>query len=327
MDANTRRLIRQLVEDKIVAGISYAYVAKNQNELYFEGVQGVIDPYDSIPLTPAMQYDLASVSKVVGTTNRILQLIEEGRLSLDTKVKTILPRFISDEITIRNLLFHNAGLPADLSDKDSLTSDNIVDRVYSAELISKPGEVIRYSDLGYILLGFIIEAIDGCTLEESFRKNIFDPIGMNSTSYFPLSKKNCVPTEITKARGCIQGETHDRKGYYLKQAGSAGIFATLGDLVLFVRSLLFGENPILKKETIDYLFEVGDDERTLGWRTDIGEKTLYHTGFTGTSILIDFKHGDALIMLANRVHPNRDNQEFIDRRKIIDRTFIENHTR
>lgn len=327
MDSNTRQLIQQLIEDKVVAGISYAYVAKNCNELYYEGVQGVIDPFNRIPLSPAMQYDLASVSKVVGTTNRILQLIEEGKLSLETKVQTLLPRFRSDVITIRNLLFHNAGLPADLADKDSLTADNITDRVYGAELVSKPGEVICYSDLGYILLGFIIEAVDGCTLEESFRKNIFDPIGMNNTSFFPRSKENCVPTEVTEQRGCIQGETHDRKGFYLKQAGSAGIFSTLSDLVLFVRSLLFDERSILKKETIDYLFEVGDDERTLGWRTDIGEKTLYHTGFTGTSILIDFKHGDALIMLANRVHPNRDNQEFIDRRKIIDRTFIENHTR
>lgn len=305
--------INDAVDNGVVSGISAAIINKEGTEFYFKGKMGQVDPYDKIDLSAGMQYDMASCTKVVATTTRLFQLIEEGKLSLDDKVSDYLERFRFKDVKISNLLLHNSGLPSDMEDKDSLTKDNIVDRIYATDLVNEIGKVTAYSDIGYILLGFIIEKIDGCNLSETYTKHVLEPLKMYDSGYHIKDINMVVPTEISAQRGLIKGVAHDRKGYLLgDDCGSAGLFCTISDVAKFVRSYLYRENALLSEKTVELMLKTNVGDRSYGWEKRYGDDILYHTGFTGTSILMDFKNGEGLVLLTNRVHPSRNNMAYID---------------
>ncbi len=149
--------LRSLVEAKTLWGFSLAFVNERKIFLSYDGVMGQIPPYDRLPVKAGLCYDLASLSKVVGTASRIMQLVAEGAFTLDTPVKNLLPGFRHKCITVENLLLHNSGLPAEIADKQTLTRDNILDRLFQTEPVREPGTRFIYSDVGYILLGQIIK--------------------------------------------------------------------------------------------------------------------------------------------------------------------------
>ena len=317
-----QNIINQAVIDGVVPGISYAIVTEDTIQCHYVGHLGSLKPFDTMPLNGNYRYELASCSKVIGTTVRILQLIEQGKLAFDQSVQSVLPRFRFAEVTIANLLLHNSGLPGEMQNKYELNAENIVDKIYAVDLIHPVGKVTEYSDIGYILLGFIVEVIDQLGLNDSFQQHIFHPLKMMNTGYIVSDKSLCVPTEVHPKRGLIQGETHDSKGWLLKQGGSSGVFATLTDVSIFVQSFLRCEKFVLSKDTIELLLNTEYGGRTYGWLTTYGKHTLYHTGFTGTSILLDFNRKKGLVLLTNRVHPNRDNQQYLNIRNIINDVFM-----
>ncbi|QAT41605.1 serine hydrolase [Clostridium sp. JN-9] len=286
-------------------------------------------------------YDLASLSKVVSTTTIILMLIEQGRITLQTKVSDILSSFKHKDVTILNLLTHTSGLPSDIQDykKFCSTREDLINSVYNTELEYETGKKVMYSDIGYILLGLIAEKTIG-KLDEFFKNNIAKPLNMENTFYNPVKevRSKCAATEITKARGCIKGIVHDGKAYMLNGvSGHAGLFSTVGDLGRFCRMILNEGMPdgvtherILSKNSIMLMskcYTTGLNERRgLGWQlkdnlSSMGdlasECSIYHTGFSGTSILIDFKNQMAFILLTNRIHPTRENKELIKLRRNI----------
>lgn len=183
-----------------IYGSSYSISTGNEIIKKFIGTQG--DGKYNVPIKEGMIYDLASLTKVVGTTTRILQLIADGKLGLKTRVGQILTNLNYSEIMIENLLLHNSGLPADVSNAKFLTKEELVKEIKEVSLIKKPGIETIYSDLGFIILGWVIEKIDG-NLKNSFDKNIFRPLKMKDTGYNlsgnPLSKY--VPTENEIRRG------------------------------------------------------------------------------------------------------------------------------
>lgn len=289
-----------------------------------EGVQGVVAPWAHRRLEAGMLYDLASVTKVVGTTTRILQMIQEGRLSLFTPVSWVLGQFRYPDITVEHLLLHNSGLPAEVRDKRTLTRDNILPRLFETEPESLPGERFCYSDPGYMLLGLMIKALDGESLEAVMGKAIFSPLKMRQTSYHPKADiERFVPEEYTQARGMICGEVHDSKAYLLGESGSAGLFSTLEDLMVFARALTRRDDRLFRREIFELLDKVEVYGRTLGWSVEYGPYTLYHTGFTGTSILIDMEKRESFILLTNRIHPTRDNSRFLEWRKRLNQMWLE----
>ena len=315
--------IQELINDKQVPGVSYSFVDTNNIEEHYLGNQGYVDPF-LIPLSKDMYYDVASVSKVVATTTRILQLLEENKLTLDTKVSSILSKFKHQDVTIENLLMHNSGLATDLKDKTNLTKEKILTEVYTTPLEYPTGEKAIYSDIGFILLGEVIVAIDKISLEETMQKHIFQKLNMNHTSYIVTDdKKLYVPTEYKADRGgFIQGETHDTKGYLLGPSGHAGIFSSLYDLSLFAQAF-FKPNTLLKPETIELLKEKTVHGRGLGWEKKYGDQIINHTGFTGTSMVIDLDKQQAFVFLTNRVHPSRDTPQFLEERNNLNILFTE----
>lgn len=278
-----------------------------------------------VPNTIDTIYDCASLSKVIVTTILVMQLIDKGVITLETKLKTHLNR-LKHDITVYDCMTHSSGLPADIPNAKGLRNKKDVEEyVFNVDVSYKTGDKIIYSDIGYILLGFMLEEITGLSISEQAKQNIFIPLGMKNSSYSPDPLK-CAPTELREDDvfyGMLQGQVHDEKSFALQGlSGHAGLFSTVQDISLFMMSILQNDEKILSKQAVDSLFLVRETyqssyliQRALGWDkpTKGGtsgqytnfEETIIHTGFTGCNMWIDRKHKLGFVMLSNGVHPKR----------------------
>ena len=271
-------------------------------------------------------YDLASLTKVVGTTTAAMVLYDQGRLDLNAPVSTYLPAFSGgwkDSVTVRQLLTHRSGLP---SGRDlwrvARTPDEARAAVLSTNLECKPGQCYIYSDLGADVLGFVIEAISGESLDVFLHDKVFEPLGMTDTFFRPADSLTyrIAPTEIAPPRGYpLQGQVHDENAYALGGvAGHAGLFSTAADLSIFAQMMLNGGSyngvRILSDTTVALFTHRAAGTRALGWDTADGDggsgkfldsRAYGHTGYTGTSIWIDPERQMFVLLLTNRVHAAR----------------------
>jgi len=270
-------------------------------------------------------YDLASLTKVVGTTTAIMILFDEGKIHLDDSVVKFIPEFTGgdkDAVTIRQLLEHRSGLPAgrDLW-RIAHSPEEARAAVIATPLIAKPGAQYEYSDLGADMLGFVVEKVSGQTLDQFLAARVFAPLGMHQTRFRPDAslRGRIAPTEINPPRGYpLRGEVHDENAYALGGvAGHAGLFSTASDLAIFAQMMLnggeFNGTRIVADSTVK-LFTTrtkAPGTRALGWDTCDGEygcgkymgtESYGHTGYTGTSLWIDPEHEMFVILLTNRVH-------------------------
>jgi CubicO group peptidase (beta-lactamase class C family) len=193
-------------------------------------------------------YDLASLTKVVGTTTAVMILFDEGRIHLDDRVSQYIPEFTGggkENVTLRLLLEHRSGLPAG-RDLWRITHSATEARaaVIATPLVAQPGQTYEYSDLGADMLGFVVEAASGQTLDRFLATRVFGPLGMSDTRFRPDAslRGRIAPTEVTPPRGYpIRGEVHDENAYALGGvAGHAGLFSTASDLSIFAQMLLDG---------------------------------------------------------------------------------------
>lgn len=308
--------LTELMQQSNISGISAAKIGVT-NETYYLGAMGKIPPFSSIPVSKGMLYDMASLTKVIGTTTRILQLVDMSVVNLSMEVCEILPEFPMLTMTIEALLLHRSGLPVDFEDKRIFTEETVSS--FLRAFTPSNQEETMYSDIGFLLLGLIIERLDNQTLEESFQEAIFEPLGMTRTTYYPDLHSLILPTEVTPSRGVILGRVHDSKANrWPRPAGSAGLFAPLEDIIRFAQAVLSNKkcdgSVLFSQVTYDFLKSVTFSNRTLGWEKPFGEGIIYHTGFTGTSIGIDLNRQRGLILLTNRIHPSRENPEFLTNR-------------
>lgn len=277
-------------------------------------------------LTDRTIYDLASLTKVVGTTTAAMILFDEGRLVLDEKLSHYLPKFTGgnkDNVTIRQLLMHRGGLPAgrDLW-RHAHTPEEAKELIYQVPLEYRPGSGFVYSDLGADLLGMAIESIVGEGLDVYLKWRVFDPLGMNDTGFRPAdsTRYRIAPTEVSPPRGYpLKGEVHDENAYALGGvAGHAGLFGSAADLAVFAQMLLNGGIyngvRIMSDSTIKQFTARAAGSRALGWEVGDGKHgagsylhdgAFGHTGFTGTSMWIDPEREMFVILLTNRVHAAR----------------------
>ena len=334
-----KELLSEGVKNKHFPGASYAII--NKDGLLHSDFVGYKQTYPEKILNKGNEiYDCASLTKVISTTTMIMKLIEEDKLSLDSKVISFLPIFKHQDITIYHLLTHTSGLPADIPKAKALKNkDDVVSKVFEFDLINEVGKHIVYSDIGFILLGFIIEKITNKPLNEYAKEIIFSPLNMQDTSYKP-NKELCAPTEYRDDdiyKGLLQGQVHDEKSFALNGiSGHAGLFSTPKDIAKFILSILNNDEVILRKETVDKLFKLRETDtgktgnllmRALGWDkpTKGGtagdnvsfEDTIVHTGFTGCNMWIDRKKGIGFVMLSNAVHPKREKNGIIRYRNKI----------
>lgn len=315
-------VINNSLATQAVYGVSYSLIGLEQNEQHYLGYQG--SGADKIAIRPDLEYDLASLTKVVGTTTRVLQLLEVGKLHLTDQIGNFLSGLNYPELTIEQLLLHNSGLPADITNHAQLTRPELVAQIKQAELIYPTGSQTVYSDLGFILLGWIIATIDG-DLAASLSKHVFEPITMQQTGYNLTDRPavDFVPTENLPERGgIIRGKVHDQKAFLLAgQSGHAGLFSTLTDLSKFAAMYLhhgiYKGKQILQPASFTLLQHYYQNGRTLGWQrwSPQGMK-IWHTGFTGTSIALDLEQQTGFVCLTNRIYPHRQNQAWLKWRKL-----------
>ena len=282
------------------------------------------------PSTEAMTvdtvFDMASITKPVATATSIMQLIEQGKLSLLDKVGTLFPSFGQNEkdtITVQDLLLHRSGLIADNAMSDYQDGpEKAWERICELKLTSPVGTAFKYSDVNFIVLGKIVEKLSGKTLKDFSNETIFQPLGMAKTSFLPSDdlKAKCAPTEQREGRW-MQGEVHDPRAYALGGiAGHAGLFSTAEDIALYAKMMLrkgSSGTKILSPSTVATMtqaYTVPGGIRGLGWdkrtgfsinRGDLLSPSAFgHGGFTGNVLWIDPDLNLFFIFLSNRVHPN-----------------------
>ncbi|WP_148086407.1 serine hydrolase [Micromonospora sp. HM5-17] len=290
-----------------------------------------------IPMRPDTIFDLASISKLF-TTVVALQLAERGRIDLDAPVVRYLPEFAAggkSAVTVRMLLTHTAGLPAFLPLWSTYPTRE--ERIAAALATpfaagASPGGQYIYSDLGLIALGVLVERVAGRPLDELVASQITRPLGMSDTGYnpSPALRHRIAATEYQPyaGRGMVWGEVHDENAWALGGvAGHAGVFSTAGDLAVFCQMLLnggeYGGVRILREETVRAMLvnynaalesSYPESDRGLGlelnkhwYMAGLASPVGFgHTGFTGTSLVVDPLSRTFLIVLTNRVHPDRN---------------------
>ena len=286
-------------------------------------------------------FDMASVSKSVGTAISVMQLVEQGKIRLTDNVAMYIPGFNGYEnpengrktdIRVIDLLTHSSGLPpyapaAQLVEKyGSPSPEGLLEYISTCKRDFAPTTKFQYSCLNFITLQHIVQNISGVSLAEYARKNIFDVLGMKHTSYNPPKEHYpmIAPTEKQADGSVILGKVHDPLARLLNDgnSGNAGVFSNANDLAVLAAALMNGGEyngkRILGSLTVEAMTRVpaGLEHigRSLGWdnyssyASNNGNlfhpvKTYGHTGYTGTSFVVDPVSKTAVILLANRVHP------------------------
>ncbi|MFC1230253.1 MULTISPECIES: serine hydrolase domain-containing protein [Streptomyces] len=297
------------------AGWAVRYAAYDERT----GTAVELPPGDRVPMTVDTPFDLASLTKLF-TSVAAVQQIERGTLGIDARVGAYLPDFpaaVRHGVTVRQLLTHTSGLRPELPLYDCADDAERLARLRAEQPIGVPGTYC-YSDLNMLLLQHLLERLTGRTLDTLVRDGITRPLGMTATGFGPCP--GAAATEDQRRprakadRGMLRGEVHDENAWALGGvAGHAGLFSTGPDLAVFCRTLLaggsYGPARILGPDLVDLLLTPPG----LGFALDqpwfmgelAGRGAAGHTGFTGTSLVLDRATDTYLVLLANTVHPRR----------------------
>jgi uncharacterized protein YbbC (DUF1343 family)/CubicO group peptidase (beta-lactamase class C family) len=280
-----------------------------------------------VPMTLNTIFDIASLTKPLGTTLAVMALVERGAVKLDAPLGRYLSEFRGatfEQVTIRRILEHTAGF-SDLPAAGTLNGGfpAAARALAHRPLDYPPGTGFQYSDTGFILLGELVRRVTGDPLDRYLERVVFRPLGLTDTSFHPstLQRARVAPTEF--AHGLLlRGQVHDPRARQLGGvAGHAGMFSTAADLARICRMLLrggeLGGRRIFKPATVQLMWKRGPDaegNRALGWDVSSSfSRTLApffpidsvgHTGFTGTAVWIDPPTRTYMVLLTNRVHPS-----------------------
>ena len=341
-DGNRLRVVDSLVEAAIAERQlpgAVVLVGRGDREV-------LLRAYGNRAVAPAREamttdtiFDLASLTKAVVTATSVMMLVEQGRLRLTDRVSTYIPEFArygKEDITIRHLLTHVAGLRPDLDLTLEWQGYDRAITLAAEEVPTAPaGERFIYSDIGFFLLGDIIRRVSGTPLDVFARQHLLDPLGMKDTMFLPPERlrsriaptERCAPLawpcntpDAPILRGIVHDPTARRMGGV---AGHAGLFGTASDMARFCRMLLRGGDlqgarvlapPTIARMTAPASPSDHRDQRGLGWDIDSSFSSprgdllpigsFGHTGFTGTSIWIDPISQIFIVFLSNRVHPD-----------------------
>lgn len=335
------RALRDTVTRILAAGVSdrafpgaYAVVGDSRGVLAEAGA-GHLDWAPSPVPNRHTLWDIASLTKVVGTTTALAQLIERGKVDLNSPVQRYVPDWVGAgkaAVTVRHLLTHTSGLPAFKPyDQQTHNPDSLAKLIFATPLERTPGDSMVYSDIGAFVMGTIVERVSGQPLDEYLRIHVFAPLKMRETMYNPPRSlwDRVAPTEVDSLRGgLVRGKVHDERAYYLGGiAAHAGLFTSAADLARFATMLLHGgtldDHRVLRAATIRQFTAYADSgrsNRALGWQKPpaawagqyMSSRAFGHTGFTGTSIAIDPNLDLYIILLSNRVNPTRNNPKIGD---------------
>ena len=328
---NALAVLSAAVEQRAFPGAAFA--ALRGGEIVLQGSIGRFtyeDDAESVTLSTI--FDLASVTKVIATTTVAMLLVESAQLDLQQPVVSVLPEFASDDqrrnqITIQMLLAHSSGLPAYVKlFERAQDRDSLLRLALRVPLESDPDSRAEYSDIGFILLGEVLQRIAAEGLDSFCSREIFTPLGMKSTFFKPpLTMRSKIPPTVndrTFRNRVIQGEVHDENASVLGGvSGHAGVFSNTSDLMRFAESMLGHGPKLLDTETISLFTRLQPSptgtSRALGWDTPsvpsqsgnhFSRRSFGHLGYTGTSLWIDAEREIAIALLTNRTWPDNRSQ-------------------
>ena len=296
--------IEQQIEAGIYPGASFAYY---QNGSWSDWYFGNSNPETGEKTREDLIYDLASVTKVVGVGTVLTFLWQEGKLDIDEPISTYLPQATYPDISIRQLLTHSTDLDPFIINRDQLNAEELKEAMF--HLNRREKRAFLYSDVHFLLLGFLLENYFEKDLDQILQEQVLDPWKMKETQFGPVS--SAVPT----VRGQKAGVVHDPKARLLgKHAGSAGLFSTVKDLKIFLEHYLQDDFADGLSQNFS---DLSDKERSLAWNLE-GD-WLDHTGYTGTFIMWNRKKQEAAIFLSNRTYEKDERAQWIiDRNQVMD---------
>ena len=283
------------------------------------------------PKPDSTLWDLASLTKVVGTASATMRLVDRGQLQLSAPVSRYLPRFRGggkEQVTIRMLLDHTSGMRSYLPFfRGAHSRAQALDQLYAVPLQHRPGAVEQYSDLNAILLGMVLEKVTGVSLDELVRREVLGPLDMSSTLFRPPQSLwgRVAPSALWRGHP-IRGQVNDpNAAFFGGVSGHAGLFSTGADLATFARTWLRGGigpdgHRWVSALTLRRFITPPNDlsgTRLLGWDSpdttatpslfgrDAVPSTFGHTGWTGTELWVDPAHDLFLVFLTNRSYDPR----------------------
>ena len=306
---NINKITEKYIHDKLFPGACILFGNKN-GEVY-KAKFGKIDEQNEVEYNTA--YDLASLTKVVGTLPAILLLLAYGEIDLEDKINKYLPVKWKD-ITILNLLTHTSGIPPYSLAYNYLKNEELIEDIYKTEFLQVPNYEIKYSCLNFILLKKIVDIITGNHIK-FVTENVYKPLKMNDTLYSPGNNQNNIaPTSIRNGKRLL-GMPDDELAYYIGGvSGNAGLFSTIIDLSKYCKEIL-SPNIVFSKSIVEMSRKnwtkniQGSPDKGLGWSLfnsqspcgpAFSKESFGHTGFTGTFIWIDPTKEVYTIILTNK---------------------------
>lgn len=330
-------LIQEAIEKRIFPSAVCAVLMGGR--IRYQNAWGYADPESQTPASVSTIYDLASLTKPLSTTTLTLLALEEGKLTLEMPVARFFPNAKHLQgVTLRHLLTHTSGLPAwKALYREAQGHTAVVEAALEIPLERLPGVGYTYSDLGYILMGAILERVYERSQAELFRTRVAELLGMGSTGYCPPAdwQSRVAPTAHSESREgqILRGEVHDENAHAMEGvAGHAGLFGSLEDLIKFAQMVLRGGRPLLSYYSIQALLtpqvQIGQQPpsmHTLGLfahpnpllpRGDLfPTRCVGHSGFTGVLMLFDPQVELAVILLTNHVYYSREKDAYLDYRR------------
>ena len=351
--------MEKAVQDGVFPG-AVLLVSKDASPLFFE-TYGLANNFTRQPVHPDTVFDLASLTKPLATTLAVMKLVEMQKLDLSQSIGSVIPGFKGTDketVTMAQLLAHTSGLPdyrpyyLALKELPVPERKEALRHLLLAEPLANPiGRETVYSDLGFMILAWIIEQTAGIALDQFVSNEIYYPSGLKGL-FFPgldasgtlkkASKIEFAATERCSWRGLLlDGAVHDDNAFAAGGVdGQAGLFGTAGDVNLLLTKLLLAYHGVLPdfvihKDTLRTFFAPhGDTGRALGFDMPSPEgsssgryfskESVGHLGFTGTSFWMDLQRRIIVVLLTNRVHPTRDNEKIKTFRPAIHDAVMKN---
>lgn len=330
-------LMRQAIAEKIFPG-GVLLVSVNGSIIFFKAY-GYANLYSRVPVTQDTIFDLASLTKPLATALGVMMLVQREKIELDNTLDMILPESkYTDkaQVKVKHLLYHNSGLPdyrpyyKTLSRFPQKARRKALRECLLKETLVNPiGQKVVYSDLGFMILAWVIEHVSGQRLDHFIAQEIYRPLGLHHLLFIssdtPLYEGLFAATENCRWRNMIlEGRVHDENAYAVGGVeGHAGLFGNaenIHDLLYALLSSYLGDTsyPLFQTALVRLFFKrLPHTDKALGFDTPslrgsscgsyFSKKSVGHLGFTGTSFWMDLDRKINVILLTNRIHPTREN--------------------
>ena len=324
-------LVDEAIAQKVFPGAALAVTLRGAL-LAWRGFGRFTYEADAPPVTRETVWDLASLTKPIATTSMAMLLCERGKLRVDTPVVELLPEFADgrdlrrEQVTVRMLLAHSSGLPAHRKlYLEAQGREAVLAAARRVELEAAPMERAEYSDIGFVILGELLERVAGVGLDEFCRNEVFEPLKSGMTFVPQVEEQKGIPptvNDLTYRGRVVQGEVNDENASALGGvAGHAGLFGDARSVAAFAGCMLRGGEPIFDPDTVRMFTQrearpVGSS-RTMGWDTPSAPSqsgtrfsagSFGHLGYTGTSLWCDSERRVCVTLLTNRTWPDAGNQ-------------------